>query len=102
MDSETHNEQIECIQRQTDLNREDILKLLDRFSNDTEKVIRYYLSGGTNTEEYTYSISQDSESLNQRVFTEIRTFMDNIILDYKNKTVNRANEITKSIEPTEQ
>lgn len=85
------NQQIEIIQKQTDLTKDEIITLLEKFENDTEKVIRYYLSDGKKTDEYTYPISTDNQSQNQKVFTEIREFMDTISYQYNKYKQSQTN-----------
>lgn len=76
-------ENIEIIMRQTDLSKEEAEKYLIEYDDDYEKVIKNYLS----TSSYLYNKSENcinknnnENSINQKIYTEIRKHMDGVNL----------------------
>lgn len=89
---------IEIIERQTDLNRNQIIELLEKYDNNVEKVIRYYLND-SEKEIYNNNDKQENNSLNQRIFGEIRNYMDNIMNQYNERK--KQSEIINQTEKLE-
>jgi hypothetical protein len=71
-------DQIEMIMRQTDYNREIVLEKLATHENDTMKVIREFMG-------ITTKPTEKKISVNQQVFKEIRSMMDDASKTYEQK-----------------
>jgi hypothetical protein len=77
--AESNETQIDLILRQTDYTREIVLEKLAKHENDTMKVIREFMGITTKPMEKKISV-------NQQVFKEIRSMMDDASKTYiKNK-----------------
>lgn len=70
--SESHKSLIEMVMRNTDYTEEQAEQKLVSHNNDITSVIREYLSG-TPIETI---VSEESKSTNQRVYQEIRHYLD--------------------------
>jgi Zn-dependent oligopeptidase len=80
-DLKNHKEMIDIILRQTDYNYEEAELKLKLHDNNLMNVIRENINMGKNKVEPEKKI----KSLQQAIYTEIRTFMDDV---YKNKKTN--------------
>lgn len=80
---------IEIIERQTDLNRIQIIELLKKYDDNVEKVIRHYLNNG---KQEINNNNKKNNSLNQRIFGEIRDYMDNVMDLYNKRKKNAENK----------
>ena len=82
--SDQQKEMVELILRQTDYTPEVALTKLYEFNNDYMKVIKQYLGVSEK--------AKPSNSLNQQIYTEIRTMMDDASLRYLRTQQERANK----------
>ena len=73
-------ELINCILRQTNLNENDAEKLLQENNNDVFKSIKQYYGIIEKKESI-----QEKVSVNQQIYKEIRTLMDDASKTYRNK-----------------
>lgn len=69
-------EKIDIVCRQTDYTQEKALEKLTTHNNNTIDVIKEYL-GSVTTEK------KQPKTLNQKIYSEIRTFMDNVNTQYE-------------------
>lgn len=84
---------IQMIMRQTTFDYETTKSKLEQYKGDESKVIEDYLTDGTmKTAEIP---SYKSSSLHQRVYNEIRSFMDEAVQEYEEK-----NERKKQVDQT--
>ena len=90
------NELIEIVMRQTDYDRDNAYLKLKEYKGDYEQVIKNYL--GVNDQKDDNKLS--GKSTNQKIFNQIRNFMDNSKnekdkQDYNNKKIEIISHLTK-------
>lgn len=90
-----NQEQIEIIKRQTDYNEDQINLLLKKYNNNIESVIKHYLNDGK-IENENRNEQKNKKSLNQRIFSEIRDYMDDIMDKYNKRKNNDNTNIVNS------
>lgn len=79
MSSINNEEFIEQVCRQTDYSRDLAISKLAEFEQDVEKVVREYLTGSSIKKE----VVKKMTSVNQQIYKEIRTMMDDASLAYE-------------------
>jgi hypothetical protein len=84
------NNTINIVLKQTDLPRELVVEKLKQYNGDAIAVIREYLG----TENSIKTNKNNDKSTNQKIFNEMRTFMDTIKTQYDmRKEINNRNKI---------
>ena len=91
------NELIEIVMRQTNYDRDIAYLKLKKFDGDHEKVIKNYLG----VKEKNHDNNLANKSTNQKIYNQIRNFMDNSKinkdeLDYNNKKNEIITQLTKN------
>ena len=79
MSSINNEEFIEQVCRQTDYSRDLAISKLAEYEQDVVKVVREYLTGSSIKKE----VVKKMTSVNQQIYTEIRTMMDDASLAYE-------------------
>tara|TARA_B110000046_G_scaffold185854_2_gene229874 strand:+ start:8267 stop:8731 length:465 start_codon:yes stop_codon:yes gene_type:complete len=84
------NKTIDMVVNQTDLPRETVIEKLKQYNGDSVAVIREYLGTEANK-----SVNKSvNKSTNQKIFSEMRTFMDTVKTQYDmRKEINDKNQI---------
>ena len=77
---ETKPDIVGFVMRQTGYTEEEALKKLEEFDNDKEKVVDDYLNIGVKV--------NNMKSVNQEIYKEIRTLMDDTIRGYEERKRN--------------
>jgi len=78
-DSKIKTELINMIMRQTDYDREKVCEKLIEHNDDYMKIIREYIGSSKVVIE-----TQPIKSVNQQIYKEIRTLMDDAAINYLN------------------
>jgi len=79
MSSVNNEEFIEQVCRQTDYSRDLAISKLAEYEQDVVKVVREYLTGSSIKKE----VVKKMTSVNQQIYKEIRTMMDDASLAYE-------------------
>ena len=80
-DSKIRTELINMIMRQTDYDREKVCEKLIEHNDDYMKIIREFIGSS--------KVVTPIKSLNQQIYKEIRTLMDDAAINYQNNKNNK-------------
>lgn len=84
MNPERLDKMVKLVKTQTNLTDEEICKKLEKYNYNYLEVIRDYMGITENNSSYIkYNSINDKASVNQKIYSNIRNFMDNNVKQYE-------------------